>query len=87
MNAAAYDTTAEGVAGTGGQTPTGGSLDHPVMFLSLNVLGSLVLDVDGARLDAVFIDDSYRERVDVMRNVGAKVFDVDGVESLLDWRM
>ena len=39
------------------------------------------------RADAVFIDDSYRERVDVMRNAGAKVFDVDGVESLLDWRL
>lgn len=38
------------------------------------------------RADAVFIDDSYRERIDVRRNVGAKVFDVDGVESLLDWR-
>lgn len=39
------------------------------------------------RADAVFIDDSYRERVDVMSSVGAKVFDVDGVESLLDWRL
>ena len=27
------------VAGTGGQSPTGGSLDHPAMFISLNVHG------------------------------------------------
>jgi hypothetical protein len=38
------------------------------------------------RADSVFIDDSYRERVDVRRSAGAKVFDVDAVESLLDWR-
>jgi hypothetical protein len=43
------------VAGSSGQT-SGGPLNHPVMFLSLNVLGSLVLDVDGNRLDAVFLD-------------------------------
>jgi len=35
---------------------TGGSLDHPVMFISYNVLGSVVLDVDAGRLDATFLD-------------------------------
>ena len=44
------------VAGSSGQT-SGGDLNHPVNFLSLNVLGSLVLDFDGHRLDATFIDD------------------------------
>ena len=34
------------VAGNSGQI-TGGSLDHPAMFVSLNVLGSMVLDVSG----------------------------------------
>jgi PKD repeat protein len=43
------------VAGSSGQT-SGGTLDHPAMYLSLNVLGSLVLDVDGNRLDARFLD-------------------------------
>ena len=38
------------VAGNAGQI-TGGSLDHPAMFSSANVLGSLVLDVAGTRLD------------------------------------
>jgi hypothetical protein len=42
------------VAGNAGQT-TGGSLDHPAMFISTNVLGSLLLDIRGNRLDAVFL--------------------------------
>lgn len=39
------------------------------------------------RADAVFIDDAFSERADVLHNTGAKVFDVDAVESLLDWRL
>ena len=42
------------VAGTSGSTG-GGTLDHPVMVTSLNVLGSMVVDVQGTRLDARFI--------------------------------
>jgi hypothetical protein len=42
-------------AGSSGKT-SGGSLDHPVMVhASLNALGSLVLDVNGNRLDATFV--------------------------------
>jgi len=44
------------VAGSSGQA-SGGPLDHPAMFLSLNVLGSLVLDFEGNRLDLRFLDD------------------------------
>ncbi len=36
----------------------GGSLDHPVMLTSLNVLGSMVIDIEANRLDAAFIDDN-----------------------------
>jgi len=43
------------VAGSSGKI-TGGPLDHPAMFTSLNVLGSLVLDVNGPRIDASFVD-------------------------------
>jgi hypothetical protein len=32
------------------------------MFLSLNELGSLVLDIDGQRLDATFLDQRGRRR-------------------------
>ena len=42
------------VAGSSGQT-SGGTLNHPAMFISLNNLGSMVLDVDGNRLDAKFL--------------------------------
>jgi MYXO-CTERM domain-containing protein len=52
------------VAGSSGQV-SGGSLDHPAMFISLNRLGSLVLDVDGGRVEGRFLrengflDDSF----------------------------
>lgn len=36
----------------------GGSLDHPAMYASHNSLGSLILDIDGNRLDARFIDET-----------------------------
>lgn len=42
------------VVGSSGQI-SGGTLSHPAMFISLNNLGSLVLDVDGNRLDAKFL--------------------------------
>jgi calcineurin-like phosphoesterase family protein/purple acid phosphatase-like protein/PKD domain-containing protein len=45
------------VAGTSGKT-AGGSLNHPAMFLSLNTLGSLVIDVNGSQLTAQFLNSS-----------------------------
>lgn len=42
------------VAGSSGQA-TGGALNHPAMFISLNNLGSMVLDVNGNRLEAKFL--------------------------------
>jgi hypothetical protein len=42
------------VAGSSGQT-SNGPLDHPAMFFSLPELGSIVLDVDGPRLDVRFL--------------------------------
>jgi hypothetical protein len=44
------------VAGSSGQK-SGGGLQHPISAISLNVLGSLVLDFDGPRMDATFIDE------------------------------
>jgi hypothetical protein len=43
------------VAGSAAVTSTNGTLDHPVMEVSLSELGSLVIDVDGSRLDAHFV--------------------------------
>ena len=49
------------VAGVGGQTG-GGTLTHPAMYLSQATLGSFVLDVDGSRLDATFVDSTGAPR-------------------------
>ena len=53
-SAGGHQGTVYAVAGSSGQT-SGGSLNHPAMFISLNNLGSMVLDIDGDRLDAKFI--------------------------------
>jgi hypothetical protein len=49
------------VAGSSGQI-SGGTLQHPVNAISLNVLGSLVLDFNGHRMDATFIDEKAQIR-------------------------
>jgi PKD repeat protein len=43
------------VAGSSGRT-SGGTLNHPAMFLSLNELGSLAIDVSGRQLDVKFLN-------------------------------
>jgi hypothetical protein len=45
------------VAGSSGKI-SGGSLDHPAMFVSFNLLGSLVLDIAGNQLHAQFLDNA-----------------------------
>ena len=42
-------------AGSSGKI-SGGTFDHPAMFISMSVLGSVVLDVNDDRLDATFLD-------------------------------
>jgi hypothetical protein len=42
------------VAGSSGQT-SGGSLNHPAHYISLNNLGSLVLDINGSTLNGTFL--------------------------------
>lgn len=42
------------IAGSSGQA-SGGALNHPAMFISLNNLGSMVLDVNGNTLEAKFL--------------------------------
>lgn len=49
------------VAGSSGQT-SGGLLNHPAMYLSLNELGSMVLDIDGQTLNAKFINQNGTTR-------------------------
>ena len=52
------------VGSSGRNSPTGGNLDHPVMFFSLHDLGSLVVDIDDNRLDATFINRNCSEMGD-----------------------
>ncbi|MHC4429991.1 MAG: metallophosphoesterase, partial [Planctomycetota bacterium] len=63
------------VAGSSGKI-TGGSLDHAAMFVSWNVLGSVILDFDDQRLDATFLDHSgtVRDTYTVLKGC----FDEDG---------
>ena len=35
---------------------------------------------------AIFIDNAYQERAQVYKNHNIPVFDVDGIEVLMDWR-
>ena len=46
--------TVYAVVGSSGKT-SGGTLNHPAMYVSLNNLGSLVLDINSNRLDAKFL--------------------------------
>lgn len=43
------------IVGSSGQAPGGGALNHPAHFVSLSILGSLVVDVSSNRLDAFFL--------------------------------
>ena len=60
-NFAPNDGAVYAVAGSSGKT-SGGSLDHPAMYISWNLLGSMILDIDGSRLDAVFLDSTGTEK-------------------------
>jgi hypothetical protein len=58
---ASHQGTVYVVAGSSGKT-SGGPLNHPAMYLSLNVLGSLVLDFTSGRADATFLDRTGKPR-------------------------
>src|SRR3990167_4417078 len=45
------------VVGASGLT-SGGSLNHPAMYLSLNELGSMVIDVNGATMDLKYLNNN-----------------------------
>jgi hypothetical protein len=54
---AAHEGAVYAVAGSSGQI-AGGALNHPAMYVSFNLLGSMALDVVNNRLDAKFIDNT-----------------------------
>jgi len=49
------------VAGSSGKID-GGALNHPAMYVSLNALGSVVLEVDNNRVEATFLDQLGKKR-------------------------
>ncbi len=53
----AHEGAVYSVVGSSGQI-SGGTLNHPAMFVSLNEAGSMVLDIDGPTLNAQFINSS-----------------------------
>ena len=74
FGAAPHEGSVYAVAGSSGQTG-GGPLDHPAMYVSLNVLGSMILDVSGDRIDATFIDAKavVRDSFSIVKGRGAIV--------------
>ncbi len=57
LGPAAHEGTVYAVAGSSGKI-SGGALNHPVMVVSLNQLGSMVLEIDEGVLDAQFLNSS-----------------------------
>jgi hypothetical protein len=51
----AHSGTVYAVPGASGQI-SGGTLNHPAMYVSLNVAGSMVLDVNGSTMNATYLD-------------------------------
>ncbi len=49
------------VSGNGSRVSTRGNLDHPAMFTSIRSLGSIVVDVDDNRMDAIMLDSVGQE--------------------------
>jgi hypothetical protein len=64
------------VVGSGAQI-SGGTLNHPAMVSSLNLLGSMIVDVTGDRLTARFIDSSgvARDSFTIIKGVSQSVPD------------
>jgi hypothetical protein len=69
-----HDGAVYAVAGSSGQT-SGGTLNHPVMITNLNVLGSMILDVNGNQMDGRFIDSvsSVRDLFRIVHNLPPSV--------------
>lgn len=65
-----HEGTVYAVPGSSGQTSGVGN--HPIMVVKLNVLGSMILDVNGDRLDATFLQSNgnVRDTFTIMKGSG-----------------
>ena len=65
---------------------SGGSLNHPVMQVSLNILGSMLIDVTGNQLDASFlgVSGNVLDHFRIVKGPAIPDQDLDGVPDALD---
>ena len=59
----------------------------PALFTEIVQLDETARKTDHIKPDSIFIDDSFAERKRVHDRLGIPVFDLDMVESLIDWRV
>jgi hypothetical protein len=73
------------VVGSSG-TISGGALNHPVMFSSLNELGSMVIDVNNITLSAKFINNNgtTRDAFTLQKLASGSDADMDGFNNVID---
>jgi hypothetical protein len=73
--------TVHTVAGSSGKITPGYGLDHPVMYISFLVHGSVILDVVGNRLDVTFLDENGNvlDTFAMVKGTGCSDVDDDGV--------
>ncbi|MCR9077314.1 MAG: metallophosphoesterase, partial [bacterium] len=64
------------VAGSSGRLDPG-DYDHPANYVNVNELGSMVIEVEGDRLDAVFLngEGDVRDRFSITKGLGACIAD------------
>jgi hypothetical protein len=74
-----------GVVGSSSQI-SGGALNHPVMQVSLNILGSMLIDVAGNQLDASFlgVSGNVLDHFRIVKDPSLPDQDQDGVPDALD---
>jgi hypothetical protein len=70
------------VAGSSGWVTPDFGLDHPAMFISLRHLGSMVLDIDGHRMDAKFLreDGSVADYFTIIKGAPVEEFRITAYE-------
>ena len=68
------------VAGSSGKV-SGGTLNHPAMYISLNELGSMVLDINGLTLNAKFLNNNgtVRDYFTLSKGTAQPVSSINGV--------
>ena len=75
------------VAGSSGRLDAG-DYNHPANIVNINSLGSMVIEVEGDRLDAVFLDSdgAVGDRFTITKGIGSCVadFSPDGVLNFFD---